>query len=139
MITNYKYDSPYLFLAVKASDTFSEVEKRLYFKYPFLADEDIVFFANGKVIDRTRTLEENNIKHGNCIYVINNEDDENKEFLDNKEKIISLSFLSADQCIFLSLIVSCKPSDKFYTILEKLFKKYPDLGNKNIYFYFFSR
>ena len=27
LITNYKYDSPYLFLAVKASDTFSQVEK----------------------------------------------------------------------------------------------------------------
>ena len=51
------------------SDVFTKLEKVLYFKFPNLKYKNIFFFANGKEISRTCTLEENGIKNGDIIII----------------------------------------------------------------------
>ena len=49
------------------SDNFSKIEAELYEEYPELKNKKITFFANGGVIDKSATLEQNNIKQGTNI------------------------------------------------------------------------
>ena len=51
------------------SDVFTKLEKVLYFKFPNLKYKNIFFFADGKEISRTCTLEENGIKNGDIIII----------------------------------------------------------------------
>ena len=60
-------------IACKSSDNFTELEKKLYIEYPDLKKKNIYFFANGKLIERSSTLEQNNIKSGNAILIKENE------------------------------------------------------------------
>ena len=60
-------------MACKSSDNFTELEKKLYIEYPDLKKKNIYFFANGKLIERSSTLEQNNIKSGNAILIKENE------------------------------------------------------------------
>ena len=52
-----------------SNDLFSEVEEKLYREYPELRNNNIYFIANGNVMDRTKTLEENNIINATQILI----------------------------------------------------------------------
>ena len=118
-------------IACKTSDPFSLIESRLYRQYPDLENKDITFTANGIVIDRAASIEKNKIKHGNCILIIENIDDDNNEKIDVEERIITLHFCSTDQKIKCDLNIKYKPTYKFTFLLETLFLKYPNLINRN--------
>ena len=53
-------------------DIFSKVEKELYLKYPNLSNKNITFVSNGKEVNITSTLEENEIKNGDKILIVEN-------------------------------------------------------------------
>ena len=119
-------------IACKTSDPFSLIESRLYRQYPDLENKDITFTANGIVIDRAASIEKNKIKHGNCILIIENiDDDYNNEKIDVEERTITLHFCSTDQKIKCDLNIKYKPTYKFTFLLETLFLKYPNLINRN--------
>ena len=54
-------------IACKVSDIFSNVEEKLYHEFPELRKKNIVFIANGKTINRTKTLYQNGINGGTTI------------------------------------------------------------------------
>ena len=53
-------------------DIFSKVEEKLYYEFPELRQKNISFIANGNIINRTSTLEENGIKNGNIVLIEHN-------------------------------------------------------------------
>lgn len=53
----------------KTTDVFSKIENRLYHIFPVLKTKKIYFIANGNVIDRKLTFEQNKIKNGNTILI----------------------------------------------------------------------
>lgn len=59
-------------MACKITDIFSKIEEKLYQEFPELREKNYYFTANGKVIDRFLTFEQNKIKSGNTILI--NED-----------------------------------------------------------------
>ena len=56
----------------KKSDNFILLEEKLYQEYPELRNKDLVFMANGSVINRDETLDNNGIKPGNLIVINEN-------------------------------------------------------------------
>ena len=55
------------------SDKFSSVEDKLYEKYPELRNKKgLMFIANGNIIKRTKTIEENMLKNRNTIITLYN-------------------------------------------------------------------
>ena len=54
-------------ISCKSSDIFSIVEEKLYYEFPGLREKNIVFIANGNIINKAVTLEENNIHGGTTI------------------------------------------------------------------------
>ena len=129
------------------SDIFCDIEQQLYEIAPELQKE-YYFLCNGGVIDKSLTFAQNKIKNNSIILINENEtsikeamnmlEDLEKElgslFLFDEEigtnQLISLNYLSTDRSIKCS--ISCNPKDKFSTVEEKLFLKYPELkeGNK---------
>ena len=60
---NINYD-----IGCEYSDKFSSVEDKLYEKYPELRNKKgLKFIANGNIIKRTKTIEENMLKNRNTI------------------------------------------------------------------------
>jgi uncharacterized ubiquitin-like protein YukD len=55
-----------------------------------------------------------------------------KELTDREEKTIAVVFISLDKRLHFPM--SCKISDIFEKLEEKLYLEYPDLRNKNIFF-----
>ena len=55
------------------TDSFKIIEDELYSKYPELKASNPFFLANGNIIDKKLTLEENNIKSGTHILINNND------------------------------------------------------------------
>ena len=51
------------------SENFTKVEEKLYNKYPELKNKQIYFTANGITINRSDTLEKNNIKSNTNILI----------------------------------------------------------------------
>ena len=51
------------------SDNFTIIEEKLYNKYPELKNKQIYFTANGITINRSDTLEKNNIKSSTSILI----------------------------------------------------------------------
>ena len=51
------------------TDNFSTIEEKLFNEFPELRNKSIYFITNGNIIDRTATLEQNNIKSGNSILI----------------------------------------------------------------------
>ena len=51
------------------SDKFSTIEEKLLNEFPELRSKDIYYIANGSVINRALTLEQNKIKTGNTILI----------------------------------------------------------------------
>lgn len=57
-------------LICKNTDPFSKLEQTLYDKFPILKETEINFnIVNGNVVNRFKTLEENNIISGNVIQI----------------------------------------------------------------------
>ena len=57
----------------KNTDKFVKLEEKLYFDYPNYSNSDNYFIANGGPIERFKTLDENNIKDGDFIFIRQNE------------------------------------------------------------------
>ena len=52
------------------TDSFSQIEEKLYVEYPELRNKkDKFFLVNGNIIDRSANLEQNKIKNGNQIMI----------------------------------------------------------------------
>ena len=74
-----------------------------------------------------------NVKIGTFIAEILGE--EKEEFINpekNKKDICLIQFLSGDQHV--NMFITCKVTDNFSVLEEKLYKDFPDLRNKNIIF-----
>ena len=56
------------------SDKFSTIEEKLLNEFPELRNKDIYYIANGNVMNRELTLEQNKIKTGNTILIQYNEE-----------------------------------------------------------------
>ena len=52
------------------TDDFAKIEEKLYIEYPDLRNKNIYFLANGNIMDRRRTLEQNKITNA-CQILIN--------------------------------------------------------------------
>ena len=60
-------------MVCKNSDNFKDLEEKLYLEYPQLRKKDIYFMANGNIINRNETLENNGIKNNTAILINENE------------------------------------------------------------------
>ena len=61
--------SIYFFIPCYKSDNFTTVEEKLFDKYPELQNKQIYFTINGIIINKSETLEKNNIKISAYILV----------------------------------------------------------------------
>ena len=59
-------------MACLSSEMFEKVEERLYHEFPELREKNIYFMANGNIIDKSASLEQNKIKKGNIILINEN-------------------------------------------------------------------
>jgi hypothetical protein len=81
----------------------------------------------------TRSIPIKNVKIGTFIAELLGE--EKEEFINpekNKKDICLIQFLSGDQHV--NMFITCKVTDNFSVLEEKLYKDFPDLKNKNIIF-----
>ena len=60
-------------MACKKTDIFSKIEEKLYHEFPQLKSKKIYFIANGNIVDRSSTFEQNKIKNGTTILIRENE------------------------------------------------------------------
>ena len=60
-------------MVCKKTDNFNTLEEKLYRDYPQLKNKNLVFMANGSVINRDETLDNNGIKSGNAILIYEND------------------------------------------------------------------
>ena len=51
----------------RSIDIFNVIENRLYKEYPEYSENDNYFVVNGKIVNKEKTLEENNIKNSDII------------------------------------------------------------------------
>ena len=63
---NYNISYP---MACRKTDIFANIEKKLYHEFPILKSKKIYFIANGNIVDRSSTFEQNQIKNGNTILI----------------------------------------------------------------------
>ena len=56
-------------MACKKTDIFLTIEKKLFDEYPELKSKKLFYIANGNVIDKYISLEQNKIKNGNSILI----------------------------------------------------------------------
>ena len=54
-------------------NNFSDIEEKLYQNYPELRYKPLIFFNNGRLIERSSTIMENGIKNGDKILIVINE------------------------------------------------------------------
>ena len=50
-------------------DKFSTIEEKLILKYPELKEKNMIFLFNARIVDKSATLEENNLKNGSVILI----------------------------------------------------------------------
>ena len=68
-----KDETIYYSVYCKNSDIFSKLEEELYLEYPNLKNQNISFFFNENEINRTGTIEENEIIDGDTILIKEND------------------------------------------------------------------
>ena len=56
-------------MAFKKTDIFAKAEKKLYKEYPELEYKQIYFIANGNIVEKSLTFEQNRIRSGNTILI----------------------------------------------------------------------
>ena len=59
-------------IACKKTDIFQNVEFKLYNEFPYLKNKKIYFVANGNVVNRSLTFEQNQITSGTTILIKEN-------------------------------------------------------------------
>ena len=59
-------------MVCKKTDYFKELLEKLYKDYPKLTNKNLVFMANGRVMNINETLENNGIKQGDAIVIYEN-------------------------------------------------------------------
>ena len=96
-----------------ADEKFSTIEQKLYLKYPEIKGEEIYFYVGNVMIDKTKTLEENNIKNGTLILISSE---------------MTLFFCLAKENT--SFAITCFMNDLFSTVKAKLYSKYPEIKEK---------
>ena len=57
-------------IAWRPSDKFEDVEEKIYLIYPELKNRNLNFIFNGSFIDKNRTIEENRIRDGSKILIL---------------------------------------------------------------------
>ena len=57
-------------IAWRPSDKFEDVEEKIYLMYPELKNRNLNFIFNGCFIDKNRTIEENRIRDGSKILIL---------------------------------------------------------------------
>ena len=57
-------------MTCKGTETFSEIEDKLYNQYPEYRNGNNTFLSNGKIIQRFKTINENGIKNGDIIIMM---------------------------------------------------------------------
>ena len=63
---NYNINYP---MACRKTDIFANIEEKLYREFPSLKSKKIYFMANGNIVNRSSTFEQNKIKNGNTILI----------------------------------------------------------------------
>ena len=115
------------------TNTFSTIQQRLYEEYPELEGRNIIFEANGHTVDKSETLEKNQIKKGTNISIIDKNIDKNiDENIDETKGIISVMFVSSDQEIHHALV--CSIYEQISHVKLKLCVKFPELKERKIIF-----
>ena len=73
MVINFVSDNPQINHGIKCleTDTFAEVEEKLYKVYDNLRNTNNTFIANGGTILRFKNLKENNIRDGDKVVLYN--------------------------------------------------------------------
>ena len=56
-------------ISCKMTDTFIQIEEKIYNEYPEYKDFNTYFTVNGNEIERNKTIDENKIKDGNIIII----------------------------------------------------------------------
>ena len=117
---NFIFDDPKINYKIPCYDIylFSTIEQKLYAEYPELKTKHILFLIEGNIINKSLTLEENNIKNNAIISMKIGEK-------------IKLNFISIDQKTKCS--INCFDSDIFSDIEKELYKLSPEL-EKEYYF-----
>ena len=115
-------------LSCKKTEIFNLVLKRLYDKYPEYKKKNLQFLSNGNLIDINKTIDENKIKSGDNIIILN--PNITKSNIDGEQ--IAIQFTSIDQK--LNYCLPCKKTDHFDILLQKLYLEYPEYKNKKCYF-----
>ena len=121
------------FLSCNLKDTFIFIENKLYQEFPELSNKDNYFLCNGiKITEKTKNLEELNIKNGDIITICENEKPENPSVIINieQETIISIMFSKKQELYSLP----CNINDTFISIENKLYENFPHFKNENNYF-----
>ena len=102
------------------TDRFSKIIPQLYEKFPQLKEKNVLFKINEEKVDKSVTLEQNNIENNSEIIMVISD-----------KKIINISFRKDVPNIDKN--ISCYDSDIFSKIEKKLYSEEPDLNKK----YFF--
>lgn len=108
------------------NDMSSVLRKKIIDKKPELKNINFYFIVNGNKLDEEKTIKENNIGNGNFILLIKN----NESMLNNNfSNMIAIIIKSLEPQF--ELPFACKRSDRFSTILEKLYKQRPECRDQN--------
>lgn len=78
-ITIITPDQNYISITGKYNMPFNNIENQLLKYYPDAKNSNLIFTANGKNIDRNLTFEENNIKAGDKIIIVKNEEEKEND------------------------------------------------------------
>ena len=111
------------------SNLFSTIEQKFYNKFPDLKEKNVLFQLDGNKIDKTLSLEQNNIKDETIILINEVSQEENT---DVSNKIIAVIFISLEHKI--NYAMTCFITNTFSTIQQRLYEEYPELEKRNIIF-----
>ena len=121
-------------MTCKNDEPFKDIEEKLFAKFPEFKNNYVTFTANGNIIDRSLTLEENKIKEDNNNQMEKTPTLNAKDLntLVNENKIITVTFITDGNKILTPM--SCKYNSSFKTYEDDLFKEYPEFQNKDVIF-----
>ena len=102
-------------LTCKLNDIFSDIEKKLYDKYPKLKNKGCYFIGEYFRILKSKTLKKNNISNGNTIVICYN--------IKETDAQIEIECIYKDY----SYPIICKIDDTIIDLGGRLLKEYPEL------------
>ena len=113
----------------KDTDNFLKLKEKLYLEYPLLKNNFNCFLINGNIINESENLIKNGIKNGDSIIILS---DEPKSQPKINAEIMAVNFIAFNQSF--QFPVPCKSSDNFSVLEKILFREYPELRNKKVYY-----